>query len=163
MHTHTNKMAITLPAFVSAFWKWNKGECENEWAREKKPRMRCVIHPRHGGWGQLGDKTGLPIVHTCHTHTHMSDRKQAPPQQNPICCKICQRKVKMSVNWGYFIHLSLTASHLLSSLCQLWWGFIPHSPRRCHQKSKWGTGSWNYFWLNLLLFWHRFLITRSQR
>lgn len=119
--------------------------------------MRCVIHPRHGGLGQLGDKEGLPIVRTCHTHTHMPDRKQTPPQQNPICCKICQRKVKMSVNWGYFIHLSLTASHLLSSLCQLWWGFILHPPCRCHQKSKWGTGSWNYFLLNLLLFWHRFL------
>lgn len=86
--------------------------------------MRCVIQPHHGGLGQLGDWDSLPIVHTCHTHTHSLDRKQALPQQSPICCNICQRNVKMSVNWGYFLHLPFTISHLLSSHPRMWWGSI---------------------------------------
>lgn len=90
--------------------------------------MRCVIHPRHRGLGQLGDKESLPIVHTCHTHTRVRQKSSLFRPPNPICCNICQRKVKMSVNWGYFILLSLTASHLLSSRSQLWCGFILHPP-----------------------------------
>lgn len=88
--------------------------------------MRCVIHPRHRGLGQLGDKESLPIVRTCHTHTRVRQKSSLFRPPKPICCNICQRKVKMSVNWGYFILLSLTASHLLSSRSQLWCGFILH-------------------------------------
>lgn len=99
-------------------WKWASERAK------KKPRMRCVIQPRHGGLGQQGDQESLPIVHTCHTQACMHARhteKAGSSTENPICCNICQRKVKMSVNWGYFLHLSLTASHLLSSHPRLWW------------------------------------------
>lgn len=103
-YTHQTKWQYHRPAFVSAFWKQRKGECENERASErakKKPRMRCVIQPRHGGLGQQGDQESLPIVHTCHTQACMHARhteKAGSSTENPICCNICQRKVKMSVN-----------------------------------------------------------------
>jgi len=108
-HTHTNKMAITQACFCLRLlkeekmwvWKWVS-------RREKKPKMRCVIQNHHRGLGQLGEQESMSIVHTCHTHTQKPDRKQALPLQNPICCNICQRNVKISVNWGYFLHLSLS-------------------------------------------------------
>lgn len=112
-----------------------KWECENEQTRKEGPRMRCVIHFHRGGWGQPGAEESLPIVHVHRTHMHMSDGERPLPQLSPICCNICQRKVKMSVNWGYFTHLAVSASHSLSSRSQLrlWgggsrdcrWGEVP--------------------------------------
>lgn len=72
-HTHTHKQNGNNTGLLLSqpFGSGEKGECENEWAREKEPRMRCVIQPHHGGLGQLGDQESLPIVHTCHRKTHI--------------------------------------------------------------------------------------------
>lgn len=125
-HKHTDQQnGINIGfAFVSALWKNRKDGCENVQAEEKKLRMRCAIQPHHRGLRQLGDRECLPIVHICPIYTHKLDIKQAVLRQSSICCNICQRNVKMSVNWGYFLHLSFTISHLLSSHPRMWWGSI---------------------------------------
>lgn len=126
-------MALTQAHLCLRLLQVQKWECENEQARKEGPRMRCVIHFHHGGWGQPGAEESLPIVHVHRTHMHMSDRERPLPQLSPICCNICQRKVKMSVNWGYFIHLAVSASHSLSSRSQLrlWGGAETVGGGRC--------------------------------
>ncbi len=149
MHAHTNKMAITQACFCLSLlevekrgvWKWvsERKEAQDEVCYSASPRGVRTTR-------RTGESAHCPHMPHTNTHTHTLDRKQALPQQNPICCNICQRKVKMSVNWGYFLHLSLTTSHLLSSHPRLWGGFILHpflctrfstaAICRCHQKCK---------------------------
>lgn len=94
--------------------------------KEKAGVKMSEQEKRSLGWGVLFSLvTGvldrrpesLPIVHT-------HDRKQTLPEQSPVRCNICQRNVKMSVNWGYFLHLPFTISHLLSTHPRMWWGSI---------------------------------------
>lgn len=118
-YSHMHTMALTQAHLCLRLLQVQKCECENEQARKEGPRMRCVIHFHRGGWGQPAAEESLPIVHVHRTHMHMSDWEWLLPQLSPICCNICQRKVKMSVNWGYFTHLAISASHSLSSRSQL--------------------------------------------
>lgn len=95
MHTHTNKMAITQACFClsllevekSRVWKWvsKRKEAQDEVCYSASPRgVRTTRRP--------GESAHCPHMPHTNTHTHTLDRKQALPQQNPICCNICPKK-----------------------------------------------------------------------
>lgn len=114
-----------------------KGECENEWVGEKKPRMRCVIHPHHRGLGQLRDKESLPIVHTCHTHTHMSDKKAASSTAEPNMLQHLPKKSENECKLRLFYPpLPHCLTLVIKSLSAVMWVHSTPTVRRCHQKSK---------------------------
>lgn len=139
-HTCTHKMTITQACLCLSLLeveKKKRGECENEWVGEKKPRMRCVIHPRHRGLGQLGDKESLPIVHTCHTHTHMSDRKAASSTAEPNMLQHLPKKSENECKLRLFYPpLPHCLTLVIKSLSAVMWVHSTPTVRRCHQKSK---------------------------
>lgn len=122
-HTYTHNGPDTGPSLSQTFasaevavWKWASQK------REAQDEARYSFAPRGvrttRGWGESAH-----CPHAPHTYIHMAGGERPLPQLSPICCNICQRKVKMSVNWGYFIHLAVSASHSLSSHSQLrLWG-----------------------------------------
>lgn len=120
IHTHTRRNGNNTGLPLSQpFGSREKESVKMSERAKKKPRMRCVIQPRHGGLGQQGDQESLPIVNTCHTQACMHARRAEKAGSSTAKPNMLQHLPKKSENECklrlFSPPHSLTTSHLLSS------------------------------------------------